>query len=208
MGVLESTMSQMGYEGDLLNALKILSGDKSKEILNAVAMAKSQSKPRDFADVQSYTPNQPELNPEDVMGQANQMVQPQTNAPSAALQARTLQGLIDPTQLNNPSGQLPVPQNNSPMMSLIQKYFPRDQWDNAYKVMMGESGGRPGAVGDNYPIRGQTIPSYGLFQIRALPGRPDPKLLMDPEFNVKYAAEMWAKQGWQPWSFAKKIGLK
>lgn len=89
---------------------------------------------------------------------------------------------------------------------LIQKYFPQSEWGRAVKVMMGESGGKPTAVGDNYPIRGQTIPSYGLFQIRALPGRPDPKVLLDPEENVKYAAKLWATQGWNPWTVAKKLG--
>ena len=91
---------------------------------------------------------------------------------------------------------------------LIKKYFTPDQWNNAYRVMMGESGGRANAVGDNFPIRGETIPSYGLFQIRALPGRPDPSLLSDPEFNVRYAAQMQKTQGWRPWTAARKLGIK
>ncbi len=98
-------------------------------------------------------------------------------------------------------------QKQTDTTQLIQKYFPQDQWANAQKVMMGESGGRANAVGDNYPIRGQTIPSYGLFQIRALPGRPAPQQLSDPEFNVKYAAQMYNQQGWRPWTAAKKLGL-
>ena len=97
--------------------------------------------------------------------------------------------------------------DNSLASTLVQKYFPKDQWANAMKVMQGESGGRADAVGDNYPIRGQTIPSVGLFQIRTLPGRPSAEQLKDPEFNVKYAADMYKSQGWRPWSFAKKIGL-
>ena len=91
--------------------------------------------------------------------------------------------------------------------SLIQKYFPKDQWDNAMKVMQGESGGRPDAIGDNYPIRGETIPSYGLFQIRALKGRPSPEVLLNPEENVKYAANLYKSQGWRPWTAARKLGI-
>lgn len=93
------------------------------------------------------------------------------------------------------------------ILGLIQKYFPKEQWQNALNVAKGESGLNPGAIGDNYPIRGQTIPSYGLFQIRALPGRPKPEQLVDPEFNVQYAANLFKAQGWRPWSFARKLGL-
>jgi len=99
------------------------------------------------------------------------------------------------------------PTNPSDPISLIQKYFPQHEWENAIKVMQGESGGNSDAVGDNYPIRGRTIPSYGLFQIRALEGRPAPEQLLDPEANVKYAAEMQAAQGWQPWTVARNMGL-
>ena len=95
-------------------------------------------------------------------------------------------------------------------MELIKKYFPENQWQNAYNVMTGESGGKWWAVGDDYPIKGQTIPSYGLFQIRALPGRPDPQTLMNPEENVKYAARLWQESGnsWSPWTVGRELGLK
>ena len=96
-------------------------------------------------------------------------------------------------------------------MTLILKYFPQEQWQNAYNVMMGESGGRADAIGDNFPIdtgRGpEIIPSYGLFQIRGLPGRPASDQLINPEFNVKYAADLWRQEGWRPWTAAKKLGL-
>ncbi len=83
---------------------------------------------------------------------------------------------------------------------LIQKYFPKDQWVTAQAVMLAESGGNANAKGDDYAINGLHAPSYGLFQIRALPGRPDPSTLVNPEANVAYAAQMWQSQGWQPWS--------
>jgi hypothetical protein len=93
-------------------------------------------------------------------------------------------------------------------MELIKKYFPQSEWQRAYNVMMGESGGNPGAIGDNYPIRGQTIPSVGLFQIRTLPGRPTAQQLSNPEYNVQYAANMWRSQGWSPWTAARKLGYR
>jgi hypothetical protein len=90
--------------------------------------------------------------------------------------------------------------------SLIQKYFPQNEWERAKNVMLHESGGKADAIGDNFPIRGQTIPSVGLFQIRTLPGRPSAQQLSDPDFNVKYAAQMFKEQGWGPWTAAHKLG--
>jgi LysM repeat protein len=78
---------------------------------------------------------------------------------------------------------------------LLQKYFGGD-WQRAKQVMIGESSGNPNAVGD----RNTAYPSYGLFQIRALPGRPAPAQLLDPAFNVSYAAGMWRASGWGPWT--------
>ena len=97
--------------------------------------------------------------------------------------------------------------NLNQALGLIKKHFPQDQWQNAYKVMMGESGGRVDAKGDDYPINGLHAPSYGLFQIRALPGRPSPEQLVDPEFNVAYAAKLFKQQGWNPWTVARNLGL-
>lgn len=91
---------------------------------------------------------------------------------------------------------------------LIKKYFPKSQWLNAQRVMQAESSGNPSAIGDRYPIAGVYAPSYGLFQIRGLPGRPSPRQLLDPEFNVKYAAQLFKQQGFQPWyNTARKLGL-
>lgn len=89
---------------------------------------------------------------------------------------------------------------------LIKKYFPRSEWQRAWNVMQGESGGNPSAVGDTQPIRGVLAPSVGLFQIRTLPGRPSAGQLKNPEFNVKYAAKMQSEQGWKPWTVARKLG--
>lgn len=110
----------------------------------------------------------------------------------------------------------PIPLDNSQnssspnldlAMNLIKEYFPEEEVKNAYQVMLGESGGNPQAVGDQYPIGGVYAPSYGLFQIRGLPGRPSSKELLNPEFNVQYAANMFKNQGWRPWTVAQKLGL-
>lgn len=92
-------------------------------------------------------------------------------------------------------------------LELIKKHFPKDQWQNAYQVMLGESGGNSGAIGDNYPIQGEVRPSYGLFQIRTFPNRPAPEDLLNPEENVAYAAKLWKAQGWKPWTAARKLGI-
>ena len=93
-------------------------------------------------------------------------------------------------------------------VSLIKKYFPESEWDNAIAVMMGESGGNAGAHNGN---AGTGDDSWGLFQINRYGElantRPPVNQLLDPEFNVKYAAQMWQSQGWGPWGAAKKIGL-
>jgi hypothetical protein len=42
--------------------------------------------------------------------------------------------------------------------------------------------------------------SYGVFQIRHLPGRPNPDELLDPNKNIAYAYELYKKSGFSPWS--------
>lgn len=46
--------------------------------------------------------------------------------------------------------------------------------------------------------------SYGLFQIRHLPGRPSPDKLLNPDFNIQYAKNMYDKQGWGPWTCGQR----
>ena len=156
--------------------------------------------------------------------QYEQPVQQPTPTPTYN-QAKVLQAstkLADFINTNKSGGRLnknslPSFPNSTPLASrqiadpkilqLIKKYFPPNQWANAVAIMNAESGGRPEAVGDNYPINGLLAPSYGLFQIRGLPGRPAPTQLLDPDFNVRYAAQMQQQQTWSPWSTAKKLGL-
>lgn len=81
---------------------------------------------------------------------------------------------------------------------LVKKY----DWDTtiAKAICLAESSGNPNAVGDLSVIGGIYAPSYGLMQIRALVGRPDKEQLLDPEFNMQYAYDLWSRQGWKPWS--------
>ena len=84
---------------------------------------------------------------------------------------------------------------------LVAKHFPAASVHRALQIMHCESGGNPNAVGD----RSTAYASYGLFQIRALPGRPQGQTLLTPEFNVRYAADMFKAQGWQPWTCSRLI---
>jgi hypothetical protein len=46
--------------------------------------------------------------------------------------------------------------------------------------------------------------SYGVAQIRHLPGRPEPKQLKDCKYNIDYAYRMFASQGnFSAWSAYK-----
>ncbi len=87
---------------------------------------------------------------------------------------------------------------------LIQKYFPREQWQNARRVMQAESGGDPRAHNTN----GED--SRGLFQINVGPGANTQLAkynLFDPETNVRLAAEKWQGEGWRPWTTAVQMGI-
>ena len=68
---------------------------------------------------------------------------------------------------------------------IVAKYVPAQYVDKFLYAMQGESGGDPNALGDG----GVAI---GLMQIqdkRNFANRPDKEYLLDPEQNIKYAAE-------------------
>lgn len=79
--------------------------------------------------------------------------------------------------------------------SLVAKYFPPEQVEKALRVIQGESGGRSiTQIGGG--------PGTGLFQIEhggAHPGRLSQQELLDPETNVRVAAEM-ASKNWDQWT--------
>lgn len=105
----------------------------------------------------------------------------------------------------------PEPPKEKTVDELIHEYF-GDRYEKAKKVATCESGLRPDAVGDKtltFVRDGITYgASYGVFQIRYLPGRPTPDQLLNAEFNVKYAAEMQKNQSWRPWTCARKLGIR
>lgn len=84
--------------------------------------------------------------------------------------------------------------------SLVSQY----DWDVdlVLRIMQCESGGNPDAVGDTTTA----YASYGLMQIRALPGRPAPAWLLIPENNIQYAYQLsGGGVNFQPWSCYFKI---
>ena len=78
------------------------------------------------------------------------------------------------------------------------------------KIFTCESGLDSKAVGDvtlTYKA-GETVygASYGLAQIRSLPGRPTPSWLLNLDNNLSYAKQLYDAHGVQPWTCAKIIG--
>jgi hypothetical protein len=64
------------------------------------------------------------------------------------------------------------------------------------------------AVGDlslQYTQNGVTYgASYGIAQVRYLPGRPDPLWLMNPYNNLAYARQLFLRSGVTPWTCSHK----
>ena len=61
--------------------------------------------------------------------------------------------------------------------------------EEVHKIISCESSWNPNAVGDtDTPYH-----SYGLFQIRALPSRPDPEWLLIEKNNIEYAYKLWSQ---------------
>lgn len=91
--------------------------------------------------------------------------------------------------------------------TLLQQYFGKD-WRVFKRIMLCESGGNPAAHNWN-PATGDD--SWGILQInrygKLAATRPLPAKLIDPEFNIRYAAGMFHAQGYKPWSCAKKLGI-
>ncbi len=86
---------------------------------------------------------------------------------------------------------------------LVQKHFGKET-DNALRIMECESHGDENAIGDGHLTfwrNGKEYgSSYGLFQIRNLPGRPAPEWLLVPENNVQYAYKLYQASKWNPWT--------
>lgn len=94
--------------------------------------------------------------------------------------------------------------------SLIKKYFPQTEFNNAQNVAMGESSFNPGVIHPN----SNGSKDYGLFQINDIHAPVIKKVfgysmddLLDPEKNIKVASWLFRQQGWRPWVAAQSLGL-
>ncbi|HHH12541.1 MAG TPA: hypothetical protein ENJ77_01545, partial [Candidatus Moranbacteria bacterium] len=88
---------------------------------------------------------------------------------------------------------------------LIRETFPEDP-DTAVAIAHCESRLDPTQVGDKHT----EYYSYGVFQIRLLPGRVKyagltAKKLLDPRENIAYARKIYDRFGWKPWTCAKYV---
>lgn len=82
-----------------------------------------------------------------------------------------------------------------------------NQVSTAIAIAWAESGGRPGAVGDEHLVDATWGPSYGLYQVRSIKAEKgkgstrDGDRLRDPLFNVTSARKIYLDRGnWRPWS--------
>jgi len=86
----------------------------------------------------------------------------------------------------------------------IRAAFPEDP-DTAVAIAKAESRLNPDVVGDENMIwdDGRNGMSCGIFQIRVFPNRPACEKLLDEDFNIEYARELYERSGWLPWSTFK-----
>lgn len=96
-----------------------------------------------------------------------------------------------------------VLQEQEEIANKIRQVFGADA-ELAIAIARCESGLRPGAIGDghiSYWVNGVEYgKSYGVFQIRHLEGRPSPEQLLDADFNIQYAYNLFKRSSWYPWS--------
>ena len=89
--------------------------------------------------------------------------------------------------------------NESGMAPNWQRFLDGYPWpaDQAYRVMMCESGGNPNAISPD----GQ---NWGLMQLNLVHlWRVDgnAQAFLDPATNIRVAYEIWSEQSWIPWAF-------
>jgi hypothetical protein len=88
------------------------------------------------------------------------------------------------------------PVSNNEIESKLRKVFGPDA-DNAIKLVSQceNRAMNPSQIGDDYPINGKHIVSVGVFQIRALPGRPSIEELKNPDVNIAEAYKIFKRDG-------------
>jgi len=86
----------------------------------------------------------------------------------------------------------------------IRAAFPEDP-DTAVAIAKAESNLEDWRIGDKHLAwdDGRNGMSCGIFQIRVFPKRPDCEKLLDEDFNIDYARELYESSGWSPWSTFK-----
>lgn len=88
----------------------------------------------------------------------------------------------------------------------IKKY----DWNSklAVAIMMAESHAKPKEqnMNDYHPV-GNCRGSFGLFQLACFRGSWSD--LVNPEYNIELAYELWKREGWHPWgAYKNKSYLK
>lgn len=101
--------------------------------------------------------------------------------------------------------------SNSELVNMIRAKFGTNA-DKAIAIANCESGIDANDIGDKRLqfMKNGTLygASYGIFQIRYLPGRQDPNWLLDPQNNINKAYEMsGGGANWSAWSCARKLGI-
>lgn len=99
-----------------------------------------------------------------------------------------------------PTTKLAVKPGVEQWRGLVAQYFPASQVNNALAIMSCESGGNPNAKSPTN--------DHGLFQVHNGLQWHGEKIY-EPEYNVSLAYNSYFKpRGWQPWSCARKLGIR
>lgn len=130
-------------------------------------------------------------------------VQPKFNRPTYQFSGTALPKASKKVpEQKNTAGERPVVARTVIKNKILEK-FGKDG-PVALAVARCESGLRPGAIGDGHIAfmkdGVEYGKSYGVFQIRALPGRPSPDRLLDANYNIEYAYQLYKRSGFGPWS--------
>lgn len=70
-----------------------------------------------------------------------------------------------------------------------------DEWRTAVAIAHCESSLNEKAIGDQH----LDPPSIGVFQIRAFSQRGTPEQLLNFEYNIRFAHQLYLEQDWKPW---------
>jgi len=161
----------------------------------------------------------PPASPERIAATPRPTIKPITQAPAPVPERKP-----PPIPIPTPApGATPIPAIGSPYYyELIKKHFPQDQWENASRVMEGESSVNAYNWNHNPKTdKSEESWDYGLFQINdihedVLKNQFGYTVadMYDPEKNVIFAAELWKwnernnpRGGWFPWKSPYAEGL-